>query len=472
MESSVPSMLEGGLHAQERRLGRLSALVSTVVSPIAKGGSHDPQERPLGLVTPLAPRVRAMAQAAARTYAPSLPRPVWILQAGGFANAIGSGLVLPFVLIYLHDALGMPLVATGLAVGGYGLASLVATPVAGALVDRLGARAVLRFSLVLLAVGYGAFPLVRTVPEAFAVLAFAGLGNGGFWPSQSALIMGLSGADRRHQASALGRATYNLGLGAGSALGGLVLAGASISRFEILFALDAATFVGFALATLAVPPVVVGPSTRTTQRSGYSAVVRDRIFVALILLNVVYVAGAFAPFESALPLYARHHLGISTRAIGFVFLANMLAVGVLQLPAARAIEGRRRLRMLAAMTGLWAVAFVLIFGSGVLPQALAMSVIVLAAIVFAAGECVLGPAHSPIVVQLAPPELRGRYLAVLTASYAVGFTLGPPLAAAGLTVSPGGLWIFAALVCVLAAAAGLALERRLPEALRSTPSSV
>lgn len=465
-------MLEGGSHAQERRLGRLSPLVSTVVSLISEGGSDDSQERPLGLVTPLAARVRAMAQAAVRTYAPSLPRPVWILQAGGFANAVGSGLVLPFVLIYLHDALGLPLVATGLAVGGYGLTSLVATPVAGALVDRLGARAVLRVSLLLLALGYGAFPLARSVPEAFAVLGLAGLGNGGFWPSQSALLMGLSGADRRHQASALGRATYNLGLGAGSALGGLALAGASIARFELLFALDAVTFVAFALATLWVPAVAVERSTRAMQRSGYGAVARDRIFMALILLNVVYVAGAFAPFESALPLYARHQLGLSPSVIGFVFLANMLAVGVLQLPAARAIEGRRRLQMLAAMTGLWAVAFVLIFGSGLLPQALAVSIVLLAAVVFAAGECVLGPAHSPIVVQLAPPELRGRYLAVLTASYAVGFTLGPPLAAAGLSVSPGGLWLFAALVCVFAAVAGLALERRLPEALRVTPSPV
>jgi MFS family permease len=172
-----------------------------------------------------------------------------------------------------------------------------------------------------------------------------------------------------------------------------------------------------------------------------------------------------------LPLYARHHLGLSTGAIGFVFLANMLAVGLLQLPAARAIEGRRRLRMLAGMTGLWAVAFALIFGSGMLPQALAVSVLMLAAVVFAAGECILGPAFSPIVVALAPPELRGRYLAVLTASYALGFTIGPPLATAALSVSPVGVWIAAGSICLLAGGAGLGLERRLPTSLRLTPTS-
>lgn len=410
-----------------------------------------------------------MALVAARTYAPQLPRPVWILQAGGFANAVGSGLVLPFVLIYLHDALGLPLVLAGLAVGGFGLASLVATPLAGTLVDRVGARTVLRGSLLVLAVGYGAFPFVRSVPEAFAVLAVAGLGNGGFWPSQSALVMGLSGDGQRHHASAVGRATYNLGLGAGSALGGLVLVGASTGRFELLFGADAVTFVVFAVATFAVPAVGAARSATAGRGSGYRAVARDRIFVALIVLNVVYVAGAFAPFETALPLYARHHLGLAPSAIGFVFLANMLAVGVLQLPVARAIEGRRRLRMLAGMTALWVVAFALIFGSGHLPQALAVGLVVLAAVVFAAGECVLGPAHSPIVIALAPPELRGRYLAVLTASYAVGFAVGPPLAAAGLSVSPGGVWVVAAAICVLAAVAGLAIERRLPLALRTTP---
>ena len=33
---------------------------------------------------------------------PEVPRPVWVLQAGGFTNAFGDGLLLPFLVIYLQ----------------------------------------------------------------------------------------------------------------------------------------------------------------------------------------------------------------------------------------------------------------------------------------------------------------------------------------------------------------------------------
>jgi MFS family permease len=121
------------------------------------------------------------------------------------------------------------------------------------------------------------------------------------------------------------------------------------------------------------------------------------------------------------------------------------------------------------MTVVWAVAFGLVLGSGVLPAALTVGALVVAAVVFGAGECILGPAHSPIVVELASPELRGRYLSLLTMSYAIGFTLGPPLAAAGLSISPNGVWVVAASVCLLAGALGLVLEKRLPASLTRTP---
>ena len=32
---------------------------------------------------------------------------MWLLQAGGLANALGTGLAFPFVAIYLHNVRGM-----------------------------------------------------------------------------------------------------------------------------------------------------------------------------------------------------------------------------------------------------------------------------------------------------------------------------------------------------------------------------
>src|SRR3954468_15482164 len=94
---------------------------------------------------------------AKRALVPELPRSVWILQAGGLTNALGSGLVFPFVLIYLHDVRGFGIGLAGLVAGTFGFVGIAATPVAGSLVDRFGAQIVLRASLGVLALGYGLF---------------------------------------------------------------------------------------------------------------------------------------------------------------------------------------------------------------------------------------------------------------------------------------------------------------------------
>jgi MFS family permease len=418
-------------------------------------------------------RWRRPRRARAHSLVPRLPRPIWILQAGAFANALGSGLVLPFVLIYLHTVRGLTLGLAGLVVGSFGFAAIAATPVAGTLVDRLGARTVLRGSLLVLALGYGLLPLVRAPWEAFAFMAVAGIGNGGFWPSQSTLVMGLAPVDSRHQVSAVSRTVYNLGLGFGAGLGGLLVAGSSASQFTLLFILDALTFVAFAAVTTLLPAETHAPNPAGTpkpEKAGYRAVLADRIFMCILVLNVVYVACAFAPFEAVLPVFARSHLGLSPGVIGLAFLANMFGVAALQLPAAKLLEGRRRMLALAAMTVTFAAAFALIAGASMFHGAAAAAVIIVAAAVFAAGECLLGPAQGPLVVELAPAPLRGRYMALLTSSYAVGFAIGPPAAASILAVSPRGLWLAAAAVVLAAGAAGLALERRLAEQCRRTPS--
>ena len=41
-----------------------------------------------------------------RSLDPQLPREVWLLQLGGVMKSVGNGLVLPFLVIYLHDMRG------------------------------------------------------------------------------------------------------------------------------------------------------------------------------------------------------------------------------------------------------------------------------------------------------------------------------------------------------------------------------
>src|SRR5437773_5330203 len=93
---------------------------------------------------------------------PQLPRPVWILQAGGLANMFGNGVIGPFLIIYLHNVRGISLGVAGLIVAANSAAGLASGFVGGALSDRIGPRAVLGGALVVMAVGFALFPLIRT----------------------------------------------------------------------------------------------------------------------------------------------------------------------------------------------------------------------------------------------------------------------------------------------------------------------
>src|SRR2546421_7543815 len=190
-----------------------------------------------------------------RSLNPRLPRAVWTIEVGGFVNAFGNGVVYPFLFIYLHNVRGFPLSTAGLVLATNAAVATAFGPVAGALIDRFGARTMLAPSLVLLAAGFGGLPLVRQSWHAYALAALIGLGNGGFWPSQSTLLANLTPDTRRHATYGLQRVTMNLGFGIGGATAGLIATTTSPTTFTVLFVLDAATYVFFAALLTTVPEI-------------------------------------------------------------------------------------------------------------------------------------------------------------------------------------------------------------------------
>ena len=77
----------------------------------------------------------------------------------------------------------------------------------------------------------------------------------------------------------------------------------------------------------------------------------------------------------------------------------------------------------------------------------------------------------PLVADLAPANLRGRYMAAMGLSWWVGLAVAPALGVPMLSISPTTTFLAAAVVSLAAAVSALALERRLPDASRLTPRS-
>jgi MFS family permease len=409
-----------------------------------------------------------MAGGGLRKFDPRLPRDVWLLQVGGVLNSFGNGIVLPFLVIYLHDVRGFGLGTAGLIVGVSSAALVVAGALSGLVIDRFGPRLTLGCGLVLQAVGYGLLPLVREPWQAFVLVAIEGCGAAGFWPSQSTLISRLTPAARRHAAFAQQRVTMNLGVGLGGIVGGFIAHVGNPTTFTVLFLLDAATFLCYAVVLLFVhdPGVSLGEAAGP---ASYRAVLRDRTFVGLWWLNFLFVAAGYS-LLTLFPQFARDHGQITNREIGLVFAINTAVIVVVQLPISRWIEGKRRMRALALMPLLWAASWLIVDGAGAWLEATAAFVVfALAAALFGVGECFHGPAHQALVADIGPEHLRGRYFAVHSLSWGLAGAVGPAIGGFVLAAAPFLLWPLAAVVCLIAAAGALALERRVPVRLRRIP---
>jgi predicted MFS family arabinose efflux permease len=392
------------------------------------------------------------------------------MEVGGLVNAFGNGITYPFVVIYLHNVRGFSLGTAGLVLAVNGAMSLLVSPLAGWLSDRIGGRVTLAGALGLMAAGIAAFPFVREEWHAYVAMAVVGAGNGSFWPSQSTLLAGLAPEARRHAAYALQRVSRNLGIGLGGLTGGLIATTSDPTSFTILFLVDAATFLGFIAVLPFVPDPELPPVEEGAGPGRYRDVLRDRLLLGIVALNVVFVSAGYAQIE-LLPAFAKNEAHVSERGIGVIFLVNTLVIVFAQLPIARLLEGRRRMPALALMTMLWASAWLIVLVGGATLEALAAaSVFALAGLVFGLGECFQGPTQGALVADLAPPRLRGRYMALSTISWEIGFVIGPAVGGFVLDRQPLALWPLAAVVCLLAGAGALVLERGIPPRLRLTPA--
>jgi MFS family permease len=404
-----------------------------------------------------------------RSLNPDLPRPVWLLQIGGLTNSFGNGVVLPFLIIYLHNVRGISLGLAGLAAAVNSAAAFGSGFVAGSLSDRIGPRRVLMAALMTMAIAISLFPLIHNVWQAYALNILLGAGSGSFWPSQSSMITGLTPTSARHSAFALQRLTMNLGVALGGLTGGLIARVAHPSSFTVLFLLDAVTFVGYALvlATLRSPE-------RHPDRAGgrYLDVVRDRPFMRYMLLNATFITVGMVAIVELLPPYAKNYAGVTEKQIGLLWAINSLVVALAQLPIAKLGEGRRRMRALAAMGVIWAIAMLLVGAAGTWFNGVQAAVLMgVAVTAFAFGECLHGIVQGPLVADLAPPALVGRYMAFGSLSWQVGWIAGPAVGGFVLQHAPNLLWPACAAVNLVAAGAALGLERHLPRNVVRAPKA-
>ena len=398
---------------------------------------------------------------------PRLPRDVYVLQAGGLLNAFGNGVVLPFLIIYLHNVRGISLGLAGLAAATQSATALASGFLGGTLSDRIGPKRVLVGALGVMTIAFALMPFIRSPWQAFSVYVVWGLGSGSFWPSQSTLLAALTPPERRSPAYALQRLTMNLGAAIGGIAAGLIASVAHPGSFTVLFLVNCASYIAYIFVLARVRTPELHPERA---RGTWIAVIRDRTFLAYAALNAAFMTAAISLMIELLPAFGKNITHVNEQEVGVIFALDAIGIVIFQLPVAKLVEGRRRMRGLAGMGVVWAVSLMIVWAAGVwTTTTVAAATLAGAMLVFALGECLHGAIHAPLGVDLAPPQLVGRYLALSSLSWQVGWIIGPAAGGFMLQHAPLALWPAAAGVNLVCAGAALALEKRLPERVRRTP---
>src|SRR5689334_3748029 len=286
-----------------------------------------------------------------------LPRPVLVLQGGNALNYFGTGLILPFEIIYLHAVRGFSTATAGLVLATVmGTAAVVTLP-SGALLDRFSAKRILIAGNVVNGLGYGALAFVDRPWQGFVCSAVGGAGFGLVGTAGQVLTLTLIPAEQRAASTALRRVAGNFGLGLGATVAGFMVAATDhhLRTFQGLYLFDVVTFVVFALVVLVWIPDPGLADAPSEGVHGFRAVARDRLLLALIAGNLalVLIGGAF--FSFILPPFAVAHTPVGAAGIGVVVFINTFFIVVAQVPATRVVARMRRTQTLFATSAIFAV---------------------------------------------------------------------------------------------------------------------
>jgi MFS family permease len=405
-----------------------------------------------------------------------LSRPVLILQAGNALNYFGYGLVLPFEIIYLHQVRGFSTATAGLVLAATMGTSAIVTPPTGAVLDRYSAKAIVVAGSLASALGYAGFAYVDRPWQAFACSIAGGAGLGAAGTANRTLMVRLIRPDQRVAAFALNRVAGNFGIGSGATVAGFIVASAQgLSSFQILYLFDAVTSAGLALIVLAAVPGLRAETVTATDANGtgFRAVARDRVFVTVIALNIVLVVVGHTFFSNILSPFAKAHTPVGPAAIGIIFLVNTSFIVIAQIPAVRVVARMRRTHAFAVTGALFAVSLLAVLPTTLIHSELAAaSLLAGVAIVFAVGEVVHILVLGPLVADMAPAHLLGRYLSLYSLTFTLSLAIGPAIGGLLLQRAPDAIWWGGALAAVLAGAFLLRLGDRIPDPLHEAPPSL
>ena len=388
------------------------------------------------------------------------PRNFWVLIGALFIDRVGGALIFPFLSLYITSKFNVGLTQVGAIFAVHSLSSFVGNMVGGALADKYGRRSMLIIGLVFSAGASLGMGFVEDW-ELFYLLAFlTGFISNFGGPAVQAMLADILPVEKRPDGFGLLRVTMNLAVTIGPAIGG-VLAGIN---YLLLFIIDCvvsiitAIIVYFALPETK-PKTPEGEKEESILQSfgGYKKVFRDKLFLAFLFLTT-FTAIVYMQMNSTLSVYLRDFHGTSPQGFGYILSLNAAMVVMFQFWVTRKVKKHHQLSVMIVGNLLYAVGFSMYGFTNMYWGFLAAMVII------TIGEMIIAPIVQTMVANLAPEDMRGRYMAAYRLGWGIASAVGP--LAAGIVIdnyNPNWVWYAGGIICSMVALGYFILKTRVGE---------
>jgi len=359
-------------------------------------------------------------------------------------NAIGGGMTLSLLLVYLHDMRGFSNTFGGLLLAYGSLVSIVASTPMGALVDRIGPRRVMIGGLIVNSAAAFSLSQVETHLQAIAAITFINIAGQAIWPSQTVILTRVTAEKDRPNIFAFNFMLLNLGLGLGGLISSLIIQEGNLRSFQIMYWVDASTFLLYLLIVLSLKGEKVNrylPKAHEPQSGSYRDLFTIKPLMLLGIGGIVLFTFGYGTIQAGVPIFATQFLDLDPKWLGIIFGVNTISIVIFQPLVLRVLENYSKYTALISIGFIWALSWIFVGVAPLLPLFLSGIAICISQLIFAFGEMVQAPTIPTLANEIAPEHIRGRANAWMSLQWGVSGVLGPAITGLMLGADLAALWL-------------------------------
>lgn len=345
---------------------------------------------------------------------------------GAFLNALGGGLTLPVMVVYLNQVRNLSMTSASLVISWMAITGLFTAPIFGWLVDRFGPRIILLTSILIEALATGLWPTVYDMKTAYLVGTLSAIGNSGIWPPQSTMMARMVDEESRQKFFGLQFMMLNLGLGLGGLISSTIVRVEDPQSFTRLYLLDSCSYLVYFAFILSLRGVggKLPREAHEKEQGSYREMLKDKRLVRLSLISILLLTAGYASMDAGMPAMLTTFGGLDVSQLGPIWFVNTSVIVLLQITILKKLEGRSRTKLFAVVGVLWSISW-LVLALGMTNTKWIFIAACISTAIFAVGETVWSPIGSSLQNAIAPEHMRGRYNAVGGLVWVIAGTIGP-----------------------------------------------